>query len=181
MFSDLSELSGVEAASDPDTSLQVDTLIDLSNEDDFPEMTQAIDETDECKADETVKDYYNRIFGKYKEKVSYLLASIRKIEDEMEDDFNDTLLRKVWKHLAKGSQTPYSSKEDPLPRVVNDLKCIDVTEQWPGNQKRRRRESVEQKPEDEAWRTALEGVTEEDFKLLTVYARLKGKLITTKQ
>ena len=141
MFSDLSELSGVEAASDPDTSLQVrnDNIIDVSYEYEYPEFIEAIKDTDDCKPDETVKDYYNRIFDKYIENSKSLLASIRRIKDTVEDDFNDTLLRKVWEHLAKDSETPYDNQKLPLERVVENLKCNEVTEQWPSNQRKRRR------------------------------------------
>ena len=179
MFSDLSELSGVEAASDPDTSLQVrnDNIIDVSYEYEYPEFIEAIKDTDDCKPDETVKDYYNRIFDKYIENSKSLLASIRRIKDTVEDDFNDTLLRKVWEHLAKDSETPYDNQKLPLERVVENLKCNEVTEQWPSNQRKRRRRGKRQEtPEDKAWREALEDVTEQDFKLLTVYARLNRKI-----
>ena len=137
---DLNRISGVETASDLETSLQVhnDNIIDVSYEYEYPEFIEAIENTGDCKEDETVKDYYNRIFDKYIKNSESLLASIRRIEDKKEDDFNDTLLRKVWEHLAKDSQIPYDNQKTPLERVVNDLKCIDVTEQWPSNQKRRR-------------------------------------------
>ena len=80
-------------------------------------MTQAIDETDDCGPDETVKDYYNRIFGKYKRESNLFATSIRKIEDKwkmiLTIHFEKGLkhLTKVLRHHTQGRSIATSRQD----------------------------------------------------------------------